>query len=329
MMLKTSFVSSAIAFSIIGMSSGQAYSATVNLSDDTPTVMPTITVGPYDIETIASGLTEPYEFEVNGSDLVVTSNSSLLRINESGAVSTIAPLVPGSPGGVVVSGDDYFVGEYPTGSLLRVSQNGDKNTIADNLAYPIGVAKQGNDFIVVDTGVPAAQEGQIGNARLLRVSPEGNVSAIASENLGAPIGVLVQDDTFWVTDFALGRLLSVSQTGEVKTVATNLGQPIELVFDGKDFIVTDFADGFNTPGNGRILRVTKSGEVETLISGIGNPSGLLIQDSDLIFSDPPAGTVSRIPGFFNQTSVPEPSIVLGLVTVGMFGIATLQKRKLK
>jgi len=317
-MLKVNLLS-CLAFSMIGLTSSGAYAT--SLSNRTnPQVL-------NQLETITTGLSVPYEVAVNGTNLVVTTNGFLTGIDEFGGVTNIAPVVPGPPGGVLLFDGDYIVVEYATGSLLRISPDGQKSTIATGLGLPVGLAQQGNEFIVVDIGTP--DDNVIGDARLLRVSLGGDVSVITSnetENLGAPAAVFVDSDNFWLTDFNLGRLLSVSLTGEVTEIATNLGQPLDLEFDGENFLITDFGQGFDNPGNGRILEVSKLGEIESIITGIGNPSGLTFQESDLIFTDVVAGKVSRIQRFI---SVPESSSVFGLLALGIFGSCLQLKRTIK
>jgi hypothetical protein len=328
-MLKINVLSpivASIALFTIGLSSGRANAGSLNIASNP--------ILPSQITTIASGLTVPYEIAVDGSDLVVTTNGALVRINPSGTSQTIAPLTPGSPGGVVVLGNDYYVADYPSASLLRISRGGQVSTVATNLNFPVGVAKQGDDIIVVDIGVPEAENGQTGASRLLRVSQSGTVSVIASNNLtlnnlGAPIAVVVDGSDFWLTDYVLGRLLKVSSTGDVTTVATNLGQALDIEADGQDFIITDFGDGFKNPGQGRILRVSRSGDVQTLLSG-QNPSALAVRGTELLVSDVFAGTVSSISGVVNQgpTSVPESSNVLALLVFSGFSIFVFFKTKI-
>ena len=305
--------------SVIGLTSSNAYASSLSNQSNSQLF------GQF--ETIASDLIVPYEVAADGLDLVVTTNGALTRIDELGGVSTIAPIVPGPPGGVLVFEGDYIVVEFATGSLLRISPDGQTTTIANGLGLPVGIAQQGNEFIVVDIGTP--DDNIIGDARLLRVTLDGDVSVITSnetENLGAPAGVFVDGDNFWLTDFNLGRLLFVSSTGEVTEIATNLGQPLDIEFDGQNFLITDFAQGFDNPGNGRIVEVSKLGEIGSIINGLGNPSGLTFQGSELIFTDVVAGTVGRVQ---TLVSVPEHSSVTGLLLVGMFGGCLWFKQKMK
>ena len=259
-----------------------------------------------EIEIIVDGLSGPYGIVVNNNDLAVTVDGALLNIDAFGNLTTLASLNDSPALDVFFDGSDFVVLEsvppaFQTASLLRVSQTGDVETIAMFAGDPIGLAVQGEDFIVVDfnqvNGNPT-----VGNGRLLRISEDGNnTSIIASENLGGASEVVVEDNNFWLTDFSLGRLLKVSPSGNVTEIATGLGQPLDIELDGENFIITDFADGFNNPGLGRILRVSKTGQVETLLSGIGNPSGIAIEGSDIFFTDIVQGTVNRV----QVESVPE------------------------
>ncbi len=302
-------VLSCLVVSIVGLTPSRAYSADLNNISNSSVFN--------QVETIANGISVPYEVAADGSNLVVSTNDSLIKIDELGNVDTITSLEPGPPAGVLTFEGDYIALEYITGSLLRISPDGQKSTIATGLGLPVGLARKDDDFIVVDIGTP--DDNVIGNARLLRVSLNGDISVISSnetESLGAPAAVFVDEDNFWLTDFNLGRLLSVSSTGEVTEVATNLGEPLDIDFNGKNFLISDFARGFDNPGNGRILEITASGEIESVITGIGNPSGLTFQGSDLVFTDVVAGSISRVE---KVISVPESSSILGLLVLGIFG----------
>jgi len=271
------------------------------------------------VTAIFQDLLQPYGIALDDTDVIVTVNGSLVRIDNSGNLTTLAAIEPGSPSDVLVFTSEYIVVENTTGSLLSISRDGDITTLATNLGDLVGAAVKENDFIVVDfdLGLPDPNIG-----RLLKVSRDGTVSTIAEEGLGGPTEVIVENDNFWVTDFTLGRLLLVSSGGEVTEIATDLGQPLDIEFDGRSFLITDFADGFNTPGNGIILHVTQSGEVETLVRDIGNPSGLTTQGSDLLFTDVVAGTVNRIEGLLETDLVQTANDIFSIE--GVFGRTELQ-----
>ena len=268
---------------------------------------------------IADELFQPYGIALDGADVIVTINGSLVSIDSSGVLTTLAAIEPGSPSDVLVFPSEYIVVENATGSLLSISRDGNSTVLATNLGDLVGAAVKENDFIVVDfdLGLPNPNTG-----RLLTVSRDGTVSTIAEEGLGGPTEVVVEGDNFWVPDFTLGRLLLVSSEGNVTEIATDLGQPLDIEFDGRSFLITDFADGFNTPGNGRILHVTQSGEVETFVSDIGNPSGIAIQGSDLLFTDIAAGTVNRIEGLLETDLVQTANDIFSIE--GVFGRTQLQ-----
>ena len=274
-----------------------------------------VSASAFTVETIKDGLFQPYGIDLdNNNNLIVTLNGSLVKIDGAGNLETIASLTPGIASGVLVDGPDFVVVENATGSLLRITSNGQKTTLATGLNDPAGVALQNNDFIVGEFGA--------GIGGLKRVSPGGVISSIVSTGIGGPTEIVVDGDNFWVADFALGRLLNIAGNGNITEIATGLGQPLDIEFDGKDFIVTDFAQGFNTPGNGRILRVSKLGQVTTLITGIGNPSGITLQGSDVIFTDIVSGRVARIN---NLLAVPESSTVLGLLMLGIGFSLTIKR----
>ncbi|EGJ31391.1 MULTISPECIES: hypothetical protein [Moorena] len=293
----------------------------------------------FNIETITTGLATPYAVAIDNDNLIVTVDGALIKIDQSGNISTLTSLAPGVPSDAIVFGSDYVVIEpaeppAPT-SLLRVTPTGEISEITENTSDPIGfgdpigLAIQNQDLIITDFN-RVNNDPFIGDGRLLRYSNQmKNLSVIASSNLGGAAEVFVDGENFWVTDFTFGRLLFVTANGDVTEIATELGQPLDIEFDGQSFLITDFANGFDTPGKGRILRVSKTGQVETLLSDIGNPSGLAIDGDDLLFTDIVDGRVARIEGILATQSVPESSSNTTLIILGVISGYTLLKRQSK
>jgi hypothetical protein len=250
------------------------------------------------ISVISSGFIHPYKLIFDNADLILTMDGAIHRISPSGVVTKIADTPPGPPGSVSKFGADFIFVDNPGGQLLRITRDGVISVIATGLGLPNVAVQEGSDFIVVDIGTPTDE--MLGPARLLRVSLDGNVTPIATQNLGGPAGLYIDEDGYWVPDFILGRLLLVSREGNVEVVAEGLGQPLDIDFDGEAFIVTDFHNGFRPEGvgKGRIFRIFKSGRVEVIgRSGeVGNPTGLILRGPDILYTDVLEGTVLKIRG---------------------------------
>ncbi|MCH7774434.1 MAG: hypothetical protein IH784_08525, partial [Bacteroidetes bacterium] len=103
------------------------------------------------------------------------------------------------------------------------------------------------------------------NGRLLRVTPGGSVSVIASSGLGTPGGVAIDSGgDFIVGDFKGGRLLRVTPGGSVSVIASSgLGNLHDVAID---------SIGDQT---GELHRITPGGSVSVIASsGLGNPAGV-------------------------------------------------------
>jgi len=271
-----------------------------------------VAASPYQIETVIDELAMPYYMAVDDNfDLIVTINGALIRVHLSEGrqpeddryrVSEIADISPGPPAGVMLYGPDYVVVENITASLLRVTREGKVSVITDGLGYPDEFVRYGKDFIVSDVG--GEEDTQVGNPRLLRVTPEGQLTIIASEGLGGPGALQILGNNMWVTDFILGRLLKVTFDGEVSVIAEGLGQPLGIKYDGQDFIIADFAFGSTDEGKdkGRLLRISKTGEVTVIAEGksVGNPAGITLMGSDILFSDVVKGRIMKLKDYREQ-----------------------------
>lgn len=249
------------------------------------------------ISKVAGGFVHPYKMIFDNGDIILTMDGALFRIAPSGLITKIADVPNGPPGSVSKYAADFIFVDNPLGRLLRITPDGHVSVVATGLGLPNVAVQEGSDFIVVDIATPV--DDVLGQARLLRVSLDGTVTPIASEGLGGPAGLYIDEDGYWVPDFILGRLLLVSRSGNVKVIAEGLGQPLDIDFDGEAFLVTDFADGFREGvDKGRIFRIFKSGKVEILADRgqVGNPTGLILRGPDIFYTDVVKGDVMRIRG---------------------------------
>lgn len=248
-------------------------------------------------EIVFEGLFHPFKMIFENGDLLVTADSGLYRYRPSGDLSTIAELPPGPPGSVTPYGADYMVIDNPNGRLVRVTRDGEVATVATGLGLPDVAVQEGDHFIAIDIATPV--DDMVGPARLLKVTLDGVVTPVATEGLGGPAGLYIDEEGYWVTDFILGRLLFVTREGEVTVIAEGLGQPLDIAFDGHGFVIADFANGFaQGEDQGRILYVTKSGKVRVIADRgtVGNPGGILLRGPDIYYTDVVKGQVVVLRG---------------------------------
>ena len=187
---------------------------------------------------------------------------------------------------VAISQGNFIV---PTldGQLLKVTPQGTSSILVDllkaELGVPFGIADHGDDVIVT----VSAYEPQ---HYLVRVKPDGTYAKIADlSNLsglyGAPFGVTVYQDEYWVTHSqdVIGdksQLLRVSTNGTITAIAdlTQFGSPFGIVVRHRDFIV---AQSF-----GHLVQVSPMGKVSSIVNlkelGFGLPFDVAVWGDRLV-----------------------------------------------
>jgi len=241
-------------------------------------------------QVIATGLDQPYITELVNTDMIVAVNGAVLKINKKGDTTHLTDITPGSPSGVLQAGSDFLSIDNTMGSLSLMTWDGQFiKTVATGLGDPVNLVRRGKEYFVTDYNKG------LGNGRLLRVTDDGNVITlpVAAAELGGPSGIVVDDDTFVVTDFDGGRLLRVSDSGEVLVIATGLGNPVDVKVYGNGFLVVDFAGG--TGEGGRLLYIDSTGLVSTLLDhDLGSPAGIEISGPNAIVSDIMGGQLLQV-----------------------------------
>lgn len=261
-----------------------------------PVMAETVTIPPQGVqparriellsETVVDNLASPYGLYFDSTDLLVTTETDLVKLKlseqiegEALEVEVIEALAGGNALGLIKHGNDLVVMECTPGCtsnrLYIRRPDGDEITLMTTSNEIVEVRAYRNQFIVSD----------ITAGKLLLVDSEGNVSDFTTDKLNGPAGLYVDGDYVWVTNFFTGELLRINAAGQATVIATGLGMPVGVQYDGKDFIVADFAAG--EPGQGRVLRVAKDGRVRVIADGdfIGNPSAIALQGSDIYVSD--------------------------------------------
>ena len=207
---------------------------------------------------------------------------------------------------LAVSGGNYIV---PTldGQLLTVTPAGTRTVLADllkaDLGVPFGMTEQGTDLIVTVSGY-------LPQHYLVRVKADGAVSTIAdlsemSGAYGAPFGVVVDRDVYWVTlsqDVVedQSQLVRVDAQGKASAIAdlSRFGNPFGITMRDRSFVV---AQSF-----GHLVQVTEQGEVSSIAdlksAGFGLPFDVAVwrdrlvatTNAGLVIQVMPDGKVSAI-----------------------------------
>jgi hypothetical protein len=173
------------------------------------------------------------------------------------------------------------------GQLLRVTPKGESSAITnfmkDELGVPFGMTTQDKDLIVTVSGY-------LPQHYLMRVKPDGKVETIAdlsgqSGFYGAPFGVTVFRDEYWVTVStdvieSTSELIRVSPKGKIQTIAnlTQFKNPFGLVVQGDSVVVAQ--------SSGHLVRVSEKGEVKAIVdlqeAGFGLPFNVAIWRDQIV-----------------------------------------------
>ena len=219
---------------------------------------------------LSSGTT--YSYSIVSKDS--SGNTTTSSVQTFTTVSPPAPpfidlssLLPLRPWDVVMSGSDYIVTmvnlDSNIGRLIRVTPSGTISTIASFNKRVFGVALSGSDFIVSD-----------GSTNILRVSNDGSVTTIASgvttSNFSSDIALSGSD--YIVTDYPNARLLKVTPDGVVSVIATGLWHANGVIVDGTDYVVAANALTSTGTGNSTLYRVTQDGNVSVIAELSGGSS---------------------------------------------------------
>lgn len=173
-----------------------------------------------------------------------TGNNRIRKITPEGQVTTVAGdgtagYVDGpaakaqfnGPIGLTVSeGGDIYVADTYNDVIRMITAEGEVTTIAgastpgyadgDQKAAlfdtPCGIVIVNDALIVADTG----------NDLLRRVSAEGKVTTLPSQDLSSPIGLAVSHDNYlYVTELDSSRVIQVAPDGVARVIAAQFNQP--------------------------------------------------------------------------------------------------------
>ncbi|MBI3968177.1 MAG: hypothetical protein HY329_21275 [Chloroflexi bacterium] len=246
-----------------------------------------------------SPFVKPRGFTIDrqGQMIVADGQAGIIRSVPGGSATVVAGGLnrgrPFQPRDVLVDADGSYVAvdwpalpSDPNGTdpskpaqVVRVSPSGSVTTIAAGapLAKPHGIDRDAaGNYIVADH-----------SGTLIRVTPQGQMSVVASGFLN-PTDVRVEAvGTYIVTDLALvqgtlGAIYRVTSTGTVTTLARGgpgqvVQRPRGVVLDGLDLVVNDYG---TQPGTGKVYRLdAATGQVKSVIKQ-GSP---FCRPADILF----------------------------------------------
>ena len=221
---------------------------------------------------------------IDGQPLAKDNNGFISRLDKDGNVDSLEFIRGGrggvtlnAPKGMAISGDTLFVADIDalrafnrrTGAPIRSWELGRQATFLNDVA----IGADGRVF-VTDTRVTFTADGishtDADRIFVLDGRRQGLVSAIQSDSLGRPNGILWDDrgKRFIIASFGANTIRAwTGQGNQVTTVATGVGQfdGIEMLPDGR-LVVSSWADSS--------LSLVEGDSIRKLIGGIPSPADI-------------------------------------------------------
>ena len=195
------------------------------------------------------------------------------------SVMTLTESFFGSGGVSVNENGEIFVANFGDflnvangGAVWKIGLDGSVEMFASGLD-----GASGNDF---DSQGNLIQSNIAGN-RISRITPEGVVSDLTSENIFNPVGIAITEgDTIYVANCTFpGSIARITPQGESSILLQDsiLSCPNGLTIDDEGVL---YACNFN---NGSVLRITQDGEVSELASIPGDNNGHLTYANGMLY----------------------------------------------
>ncbi len=239
----------------------------------------------YELETIASGLSQPYGVCVDSSKNVFFSEVDVHNLKEilvsSGytTTNTITSSLTYSLGICIDSAQNIYVadGGNTIKQILASSGYTTINTLVTSLngCFAVGVDSSDNLYAT-----------EYYDGRIKQILASGGYTTINTivTGLGKPQGICVDNENnLYVTEYNSGRLRQVLASGGYTTVniiATGLSNPQGICTDSSKNIY------FSEYGTNSIKEILASGgytTTNTLATGLGGPMGLAIDSSNTLY----------------------------------------------
>ncbi|MCB1034158.1 MAG: tetratricopeptide repeat protein [Acidobacteria bacterium] len=194
------------------------------------------------------------------------------KISPFGEVEVFVDQLYGASGNTLDPEGNLLQSSFHGGYVSKIARDGSVSTLARGIAGPVGVALDAAG----NTVVCACRSNS-----LVRITPAGEVEDFASSPLlNCPNGITRgPQGELYVVNFSDGRMLKVSQEGDVSEFAVIPGGGNgHVVFAGGVFYVTGFRSN-------RIYQVTSAGEVRAF-AGTGAFSDTDGPASEATFASP-------------------------------------------
>lgn len=261
-----------------------------------------------DKQPIVGGLALPQRITVAGSYVLYSTVGApgvVGRAEKSGALARVLATTNGSPGQIVVDGNDvFFVDQYNAAirkmPLDGVPDAGAPAPFANGIPYAWGLAIAGADLVWSSRGTFVAGDGGPGGFTaadgVIYAAPKDG-SAMPRILAGAqkePLGVAADTTGIYWVNARGNELLKLAPGASAPTlVASGLPAPWGLTMDDTHVYITCI--GF-AAGEGSVVRVRKDGTtpIDVLVSALFFPSTITNDERAVYWTNTHGGTVMKI-----------------------------------
>lgn len=194
--------------------------------------------------------------------------ATLARLNHPAGVSTDAA-------------GNIYIADRDNNRIRQVAPSGTITTIAGT-----GVAGNSGDggaAIAAELNQPASvtvdASGNLyiadtGNARVRKVTPDGNIAAATDLGLISPVYAIADSSgTLYIADAGAGKILTAGSNGVPATLVSGLTSPRGLALDGQGNLY------FTDAGAARVASLSPGGTVTSIGSGWNVPRGVAVDSA--------------------------------------------------
>ncbi len=185
------------------------------------------------------------DVDVEGGNLIIASwMSDIVQVYNLKERRVTRMIEGNKPIYTIKLGDDLIVSELKTKSVVSISPDGKRTTLASDIAVPAGIASKGGDLWVADWS-----EGKI-----LKIMSKGKVldkPTVLAKDLSNPEGITIDSDGFLLAvESGAGRLVRIDTTsGKTTVLAEDLKTGIKGTPGGSP---TNYFSGVTVGSDGAI-----------------------------------------------------------------------------